>query len=291
MLALVIGHTGMLGADVCAALAEMGWKWEGVSRPDFDLADPTSSAKLAAGQVGQGADWVFNCAGYTAVDQAEEERDACFAVNALGPAYLAQACSMAGKRLLHISTDFVFDGSKGSPYVEDDPTEPLGAYGESKREGEKGALPFGARIVRTSWLFGPSGKSFPRTILGAWQAGRPLRVVADQMGTPTYTPDLARGLVELAELGAEPGLYHLAGSETLSWRELAVRTIRAYRQTVSDRLPMPEVEAIRTEDWPTPARRPLNSALDSRRAMSLGVSPFRPLDVALADFARRLEEG
>ena len=179
MKVLVIGGSGMLGSDVVAELRSRNAEVEAPGSSEIDITDPESMAKVA---MMRGFNWCVNCAAYTAVDLAESEVQKATVLNALGPGYLARACAVAGFKLLHVSTDFVFDGAAGTPYTEDSPTNPLGVYGRTKLEGEHAVLAGlpTSLILRTSWLFGANGKSFPRTIIGAWQAGKDLRVVSDR---------------------------------------------------------------------------------------------------------------
>ena len=280
----------MLGSDLAAELASRGHATTGIDLPEFDLTNPQDSARLAGGEFANGVDWVFNCAAYTAVDKAEVDRDAAYMVNGIGPSYLAQACAMAGIKLMHIGTDFVFDGTKTEPYTEEDPTHPLGAYGASKLDGEKAVLAFGAVVVRTAWLFGPNGASFPRTMIRAWLAEKQLKVVSDQYGSPTYTVDLAQVLMDLAERNVLPGIYHVAGREAMNWFDLAKLAITTYRDVVvkSDR-PI-QITPILTEDWPTPAARPRYSVLGSDRAEIKSGRPMRSTMEALNEFVMRLPE-
>jgi len=289
MKTLVLGHKGMLGSDLVAELERRGHSVVGLDLPEFDISDPMAGAKLAAGRYGR-VEWLLNCAAYTAVDRAETESDEAMKANALGPGYVARACAINGSRMLHVSTDFVFDGTKESPYDESDQPNPLGAYGHSKLEGEKAVRTAGceALVVRTAWLFGPNGQSFPRTMIRAWRAGKSLRVVADQQGSPTYTADLARVLVDLVERSPDPGLYHAAGPEAMSWHAFALRALESYREATSGKNEPIAIEPIATEDWPTPARRPRNSVLSFAKVAALGIEPMRPLAAALEEFSKRL---
>lgn len=281
MRVIVTGAHGMLGQDLVAALTRCGHEAVATDSADLDITDPEAVARLATGEFGP-FQWLMNCAAYTAVDRAEEEAQAAYEINGLGPAYLAQAASMAGGKMLHVSTDFVFDGRKGEPYTEDDPPNPISAYGRSKLAGERAILgqPH-VVVVRTSWLYGPHGPCFPKTIIRAAQAGRDLRVVADQVGNPTYTADLAQVLVALAEMDAFPGLYHVVGRDAMSWHGFAERVL----QTAGITKP---VAAIRTEEWPTPAARPPDSRLDPAKVRALGVPEMRDTDAALNDFWSRI---
>ena len=290
MRAVVIGDKGMLGTDLVAELASRAHETVGLDLPDFDLTKPEDSARIVSGEFGEKVDFVVNCAAYTAVDKAEIERDAAIMVNGLGPGYLAQSCAMAGVRLIHIGTDFVFDGLKSEPYVEDDATNPLGVYGESKLQGEKAVLALGGTVVRTAWLYGPNGPSFPRTMIRAWLAEKPLSVVSDQIGSPTYTGDLARVLVDLAEKSLPGGLYHAAGPEAMTWHELAKHAITAYRDEVLNSYRPIEIRPIKTEDWPTPARRPSYSALSFRKMAAQKIVPMRHVAESIREFVKRLPE-
>lgn len=289
---LVTGARGMLGTNLCAEAIRRGHEVVATDLPEFDIADPAVLEGLASGALGR-FDWCVNAAAYTAVDRAESEEAAAWRANVDGPGLLAAACRAAGCRILHVSTDFVFDGSAREPIREDAPTSPLGVYGRTKLEGEErvfAAMPE-AIVARTAWLYGPNGPSFPRTLIRAWLAEKPLRVVADQTGSPTYTADLARVLVELAERGAPGGVYHTAGPDAVTWRDLAEAAIQAYRDHVlGDPGRAVDVAPIRTEEWPTPARRPAYSVLSFAKTEALGIPPMRRLGEALADFVARLPD-
>jgi len=279
----------MLGQDVVAEAQARGLEVIGLRANDLDLRDPVAVARIGAGEWPE-VDWCINCAAYTAVDKAESEADAAAELNTLGPGYLATACTMAGIRLLHVSTDFVFDGEATEPYLEDHPTNPLGVYGRTKRDGEE-AVRSGsssAVIVRTSWLYGPGGQSFPRTMIRAWLAGRELRVVADQTGCPTYTADLARVLIDLLQRDPLPGIYHACGPDAMTWRDFAEQAIFAYRNLVLQTDQEVRVASIRTEDWPTPARRPKYSVLNCQKLYGLGIPPMKSTPEAVREFVRRL---
>lgn len=276
MRVLVTGARGMLGQDVVAELTRRGVETIATDFPEVDITNPSSLSGLEA------VDWCINCAAYTAVDRAESEEEIALRINRDGVAFLRDWCKSLAVRLLHISTDFVFDGTAVKPYLEDAPTNPLSAYGRTKLAGEQVLAGADALIVRTAWLYGPHGKSFPRSMQEAFLAGRSLRVVADQVGNPTYTADLARVLVDLISKDARAGIYHAVGPETMNWHEFAVRAIAA--RTGS----RPSIEAIRTEDWPTPAVRPKYSALSFSKLAGLGIEPMRPVDEALAEFTARL---
>jgi dTDP-4-dehydrorhamnose reductase len=287
---LVVGGSGMLGSDLRVELALRGHQVVAPSHEEFDVADPVSSGRILVEEFGH-FDLCVNCAAYTAVDKAESEVRAATELNCIAPGYLAHACNSAKVRLIHLSTDFVFDGKSSEPYTEDCQVHPIGVYGRSKEGGEREVLQthFGAIVVRTSWLFGPNGVSFPRTMIRAWKAGKKLRVVSDQIGRPTHSAELARVIVDIAERDLFPGVYHAVGPEAMAWNEFADRAIRAYARFHKLDSPI-EIEPILTADWPTPAKRPHYSVLSTAKLEATGVLPQRPLDESLDDFVAHLEE-
>ena len=263
----------MLGQEIVPVVSERGHDVIACSRQEFDLADPVSSGRIMAGEFGD-LDIVINCAAYTAVDKAESEPDEAFSINALGAGFLAKACAMTGTRLLHFSTDYVFGGDGTTPYREDDPVNPIGVYGKSKREGEEAVLASGANawVVRTSWIIGPHGKNFLNTMVG--RKDDDLGIVNDQTGTPTYAPFLAETAIALVEKNPPPDIFHAAGPEVMTWFELARR--------IQERIPEPKGKRrpISTSEYPTPAKRPVYSALDSSKLHGL-TGPMPPLEKAL----------
>lgn len=286
MRVLVVGASGMLGHDVVGELRTRGHEVDAPSSTELDLTDVESVARLPERGPYR---WVLNCAAYTAVDRAESEPDAAANLNALGPRYLAMACALAGCRLLQVSTDYVFDGEKTTGYTEADPTNPLQVYGLTKRDGEENVLSTGAQalVVRTAWLYGLHGRCFPRSILEAWRAGKPLRVVDDQVGTPTYTPELARTLADLVEADPETGIYHAGGPEPMSWYEFALRTLKSFAKVSGSDVPI-EIEPISTSQWLTPARRPRSTVLACSKLRALGIREMEPVDASLEKFAMEL---
>lgn len=280
----------MLGLDLQDVLRAHGVDVVAPVRNELNIVDPESVAQIAVGTYGK-LDWCVNCAAYTAVDRAESEPDLAADLNALAPGYLASACSIIGCRLVHLSTDFVFDGEQSEPYAEDAPTNPLGVYGTTKRDGEFAvqlAMP-GAVIVRTAWLYGARGSCFPKTIIRAWLAGKDLRVVDDQLGTPTCTIDLAESVAGILIEDVSGGMYHAAGPEVMSWRRLAEMAIAAYGEVRGIDTALLRIEPIHASDWPTPARRPKYSALSSAKLQKFGISQMRPVRESLLDFCARLE--
>lgn len=275
---LITGAGGMLGqalrSEFPSAIA--------LERTDLDVSNPVAVARLLEKPYGE-IGWIVNAAAFTGVDLAETERQSAYEANALGPGYLAQVALVVGARLVHVSTDYVFDGGSERPYEPDDPPAPQSWYGETKWRGEQAVLSNGGTVVRTSWLFGPGGKSFPRTIWRAYRAGRALQVVADQFGTPTYTPELARMLREACEANIPTGVYHAAGPEIVSWCDLARLVVESAGGDPAD------VKSITTSDWPTPAPRPKYSALCSRALLALGVTPHRNLADCVRQFVTDLD--
>ncbi len=247
-------------------------------RPGFDFDRPES---IAACVHALRPALVVNAAAWTAVDLAEAEPAAADRANHLGPRLLAEACRAAGARLIHISTDYVFDGHKGAPYIETDPTSPTGVYGATKLAGEQAVLAVlpEAVVMRTAWVYARSGKNFVLTMLNAARKAPRLRVVADQIGCPTNADDLAAAVLGVADRLLDPGpdstaappggIYHACGSGETSWHGFACAI---FAEAARHGWPTPPVEAIATADWPTPAKRPPDSRLDcGRLAATFGV--------------------
>lgn len=278
----------MLGQSVQAELEARDFEFLAAGRDQVNLADPTSVAKIANGELGS-FDWCINCAAYTAVDLTESNESAAYEANATGAGNLAQACAEAKLGLIHVSTDFVFNGEAETPYTEGSPTHPLGVYGASKLKGEElvRAQHPNALICRTSWLYGAGGPSFPRTIIRAWEAGRDLKVVADQIGCPTFTDELARILVSLTLANAEPGIYHTTGNDSMSWADFALMALIAW-QPYAKREDTPQVAKISTADWPTPAKRPGYSVLSNEKLHGLGIRAHESTSASLDRFTEQL---
>ncbi len=258
---LVTGARGMLGSDLCPVLAEAGWRVVAADLDEFDITDPAAARDFVSGCRPA---VIVNCAAYTAVDKAETEYHTAFRVNHRGARNVAEAAAAVGAALVQISTDYVFDGTKEGAYTEEDPTNPVNAYGLSKLLGELAVRVTLEKhyIVRTSWLHGLHGKSFPRTMLTLAQpcpGGKPrsLRVVSDQVGAPTYTVHLAKAL---AVIISKPcyGTYHAVNAGCCSWYEFACEVFRAAGLD-------PEVTPIPSSEYPTPAPRPKNSLLDTSK--------------------------
>lgn len=262
---LVTGGRGQLGRSVVARAA--GHQVWAPDVDEFDICDPAQMEKVA------GHDLVINAAAYTAVDKAEDERerDQAFATNRDGANYLALACARRGIRFLHVSTDYVFDGSSTRPYREDDPIAPLGIYGASKAEGEHAVLAAGGTVVRTSWLFAEGGPSFVHTMLRLARDRPQLRVVADQRGCPTYASDLADGLLALGTLPRLDETYHYCNTGETTWHAFATAIIDEARSKAP--LACKSIEAVSTAEYPTVAKRPRYSVLDTAKIRRVGIVP------------------
>ena len=256
---LITGAGGMLATDVVAAASARGHEVVGLGRDRLDVS--VREAVLDA-VVRERPDAVINCAAYTNVDGAEADPDAAAAVNAAGAGFVAAAAAAVGAWVLHVSTDYVFDGEKGTPYLESDPTGPRSVYGSTKLLGERAvalAAPDTHTIVRTSWLFGVAGHCFPATMLRLASERDLLTVVDDQVGCPTFTGHLAQALVELADGEPQRGIVHVAAAGEGSWYDFAVEIMREADVNV-------EVKPCSTAAFPRPARRPAYSVLRSERA-------------------------
>jgi dTDP-4-dehydrorhamnose reductase len=219
---------------------------------------------------------ILNAAAYTAVDKAESEPEAAQRINTEGPRHLAEAARECGARLIHLSTDFVFDGAASSPYRTDSPTHPLSVYGRTKRDGELavlGALPERSVIVRSAWVYAATGTNFLRTMLRVMRANGSVRVVADQVGTPTAARSLAEVLWQIASNEAIRGIHHWTDAGVASWYDFAV-AIAEEGAALGLVDPGVTVAPITTADYPTPARRPAYSVLDKRSLAAYGLSPI-----------------
>jgi dTDP-4-dehydrorhamnose reductase len=272
--AMVLGAAGQLGSELVRLIGQ----GSGVTHNEVSVTDLHALDKLLGSRR---PGLVFNCAAYNAVDRAEAERDLAFAINAEGPANVARVCSRHGIRLVHFSTNFVFDGALDRAYVETDVPAPLSAYGSSKLEGEKGVLDLlpEALVIRTSAVYGDTGSaikggSFPERIVERGRRGEPLRVVADQRVNPTYAADLAPAAMELVAGGLE-GIVHVVAAGCAGWDEFARAALAACRVTA-------EVESTFSADLALPAARPLNGCLESTR-----VAALRPWRDGLHDWAVR----
>lgn len=263
---VVTGAAGMLGRDVVRAAEAAGHDVVTLARGDLDVTD---EAAVRAAVARAAPDAVVNCAAWTDVDGAEAAEEDATRVNGSGAGHVADAAASAGAAVVHVSSDYVFDGSKDAPYVESDATSPLSAYGRGKLAGERAVLDGeGDRaVVRSSWLFGTGGRNFVETMLGLAAQRVELRVVGDQIGCPTYTGHLAPALVALAA-GRASGLFHVAGAGAASWHGFAREIFDTSGAEV-------ELHETTTAEFPRPAPRPAFSVLASERRDAPRLAPWQ----------------
>ncbi len=266
---LVIGSRGQLGSDLMQLLGDRA---VGLDVPDIDITDIDSVVEAVAASAPH---IVVNCAAYTAVDAAEADEEAAEAVNGLGAANVAQAAR--GARLLHVSTDYVFDGTATVPYSEYDAPAPRSAYGRTKMHGEQAVLQHpGTYVVRTAWLYGAGGNNFVKTMLNLERSQEILSVVDDQVGQPTWSRDLAEQLVRLGTSSAAPGIYHGTNAGSVSWFGFTRKIFELIGADAN------RVQPTTTDNFPRPAPRPAFSVLGHDRWQQQGLPSMRPWDEALA---------
>jgi dTDP-4-dehydrorhamnose reductase len=287
MRALVFGESGQVARELALAAPQRGIEAVTLGRAVAELTDPEACVRAIRDA---GVEVVVNAAAYTAVDRAEDEPELAHAVNATAPGAMAVAAAAKGVPFLHVSTDYVFDGTPGRPWREDDPTSPLGVYGASKLAGEAavaGATPDHV-ILRTAWVFSAHGANFVKTMLKVGRGRPEMRVVGDQRGGPTGARDIAGALWTIAEAWiagrGQAGIFHYAGAPAVSWAEFAEAIFAR-----SGWAELPKVTAIATADWPTKAVRPANSVLDCgkiRAAFALAQPDWRAsLDAVIGELA------
>lgn len=282
---VIVGAGGRLGVALTAAGWPEGWRVAGLDRAALDVIDAAAVARVIAATAPA---VIINAAAWTDVDGAETDPERALAVNARGAAHVAEAARAAGAALIHVSTDYVFDGAEGAPYAETDAPRPRGVYGAGKLEGETAVRRLQPRsaVVRTAWLFGPTGRDFVGRILDAADRDDPLEVVDDQRGSPTATTDLAQALAVMAvrmanDRDAPTGLYHFAGAGEATWRDVAVEILKV-REALTGRA-APTVGRGRLADRPGAAIRPRDTRLDcAALARDYGVIP-RPWRDMVAD--------
>ncbi len=267
MKVLITGAEGQLGREM-QRCAPVGVNCAALGRTQLDITDGTAVQATVSKEQ---PSLIYNCAAYTAVDGAESKPDLALAINAEAVGHLAKAAASVDARVIHVSTDFVFDGSASTPYRVDHDTRPLGVYGHSKLAGEmrlQEILPMRSAIVRTAWLYSALGANFVKTMLRLMAERTELGVVADQVGAPTWAGGLAEALWALAEHPEAHGIFHWTDAGSCSWHEfaLAIQEQGFKQGLLSDRIP---VEGISTEDYPTPAARPAYSVLDCSRLEGL----------------------
>ena len=277
---LVFGSAGQLGVELCAELARRKYDVRAFQRTDLDICDIQAVERAIAHSAPFA---VFNAAAYNLVDKAESEPLAVMETNALAVRNIALACRRSGAQLIHYSTDYVFDGSLGRPCLETDPTHPLGVYAVSKLAGELCAQAYLERplIVRTCAVFGPAGRrtargNFPETMLRLAREGKPIRVVRENVVSPTFAPALASRSIDLLERNLD-GIFHIGGGEPVSWYEFA-RLIFEKAGITADLTPVPQSE------YPTPAMRPRYSALSNSRLTECGIEPMPSLAEAVQEY-------
>ena len=281
---LIAGKSGRVARDLVEAAGRLELEVRPLGRPHLDIEDRESIARVVAAEAPR---VIVNAAGLVAMDEAERAPERAFAINCLAAGELAAAAAAAGIPLLHLSSDYVFDGSKGAPYREDDAAAPLSVYGRSKEAGERAVLAAhpGAIVVRTSWVYGRHGTNFLTTMLRLAATESVVRVVADQHGTPTAGADLARALLAIAgrlsapHAAVRPGIYHIAGSGETTWLGLAEAIFSGWARRGHR---VPAIQAISVADWPGPAQRPRDTRLDCRKAE-------RAFGIALPDWRESLE--
>jgi dTDP-4-dehydrorhamnose reductase len=285
MRTLVLGGTGMLGRAMVTEARSRSLPVLGLSHAQADIRD---RVRLLYWVDAFRPELIVNCAAYTKVDACEGEgREAAFAINGEAVDNVVAAAQAVGARIVHISTDYVFDGRGSEPYREDDPVGPLSAYGQSKLDGERRALAHDrSTVVRTSWLFGAGGPNFVATIVRLIEEGKALRVVRDQLGAPTYTLFLARAVLDLAAIPAADvrGVVHFRNREPVSWYEFATEIAGLWSGTRR----IPEVVPVTTNEFPRPAPRPAYSVLDVARFEEAAGRRVEPWGWGLVDYLAAL---
>lgn len=272
---IVTGARGLLGREILRLAPDAA----GYGRAELDITDRAAvDAVITPGAV------LINCAAYTAVDDAESDRDAAFAANATGPAVLAAACAAAGARLIHVSTDYVFPGTADAPYEPGDPTGPATVYGQSKLAGEQAVLELGAQVVRTAWVYSGVEGDFVATMRRLEAERDTVTVVDDQVGSPTSAADLAAALLELSTRPDAPRVLHATNSGTATWFDLAVAVFTELGADPARVLPCD------SSAFPRPAPRPPYSVLSPAAWNAAGLTPLRPWRSALADALQRVSD-
>lgn len=267
---LILGSNGMLGHELAEVFKDKNelFLWD---REQIDITKRDEVMK----KIGElKPDAVINAAAYTAVDKAETEKDSAYKVNGCAVGFISAICKQINALLVHFSTDYVFDGESHNGYKENHPYKPINMYGKSKALGEKMILDIEPQyyLIRTSWLFGKSGKNFVETMLKLEADGKNIKVVNDQFGSPTYTKDLAKEARKLVESKKLFGIYHITNSGFCSWYEFAVKIFELSKLK-------PDVRPVKSEEFPTPAKRPTYSMLVNTK-----LPPMRPWEEALKDY-------
>ena len=285
----LIGCNGMLGSEISRQLKENNIEFAGTDR-DVDFTDPAATEKFVSDKK---IDYIINCAAYTAVDLAESNEDICHKLNVEGPANIARLAKKIGAKIIHISTDYVFDGSGDTPHTEDMPIAPIGVYGVTKAEGEKAISDNTDEyyILRTAWLYGWAGKNFVYTMIRAMNTHEAVKVVADQKGTPTFATDLAKVILTVIKKNDVPyGIYHCTDlGETTWWeftKEIQKQYVELHKEEIANcelRIANCVINACTTQEYPTPAKRPAYSVLSKDKIQ-------KTLGITLPDWKDSLRE-
>ena len=275
---LVTGSTGQLGSDVVKELLKRGYSTLSPNRSEFNLCSEDSIINYI---LNSNCEAIVHCAAYTQVDKAEDEKDLCIKINATATKHIAKCAKILDIPMIYISTDYVFDGTKDGEYTENDETNPINIYGESKLAGEKYVQEILDKyyIVRTSWVFNINGKNFIETMLHLSKTNNQLSIVNDQIGSPTYTRDLSRLLVDMLETN-KYGLYHATNEGYCSWYEFANTIFKLANINI-------DIKAINSNEYASRAKRPLNSKLSKDKLIEYGFKPLPHWEDALKDYLIR----
>ena len=275
---LVTGSTGQLGSDVVKELLKRGYSTLSPNRSEFNLCSEDSIRNYI---LNSNCEAIVHCAAYTQVDKAEDEKDLCIKINATATKHIAKCAKILDIPMIYISTDYVFDGTKDGEYTENDETNPINIYGESKLAGEKYVQEILDKyyIVRTSWVFNINGKNFIETMLRLSKFNNQLSIVNDQIGSPTYTKDLSRLLVDMLET-SKYGLYHATNEGYCSWYEFANTIFKLANINI-------DIKAINSNEYASRAKRPLNSKLSKDKLIEYGFKPLPHWEDALKDYLIR----
>ena len=275
---LVTGSTGQLGSDVVKELLKRGYSTLSPNRSEFNLCSEDSIRNYI---LNSNCEAIVHCAAYTQVDKAEDEKDLCIKINATATKHIVKCAKILDIPMIYISTDYVFDGTKDGKYTENDETNPINIYGESKLAGEKYVQEILDKyyIVRTSWVFNINGKNFIETMLRLSKTNNQLSIVNDQIGSPTYTKDLSRLLVDMLET-SKYGLYHATNEGYCSWYEFANTIFKLANINI-------DIKAINSNEYASRAKRPLNSKLSKDKLIEYGFKPLPHWEDALKDYLIR----
>ena len=275
---LVTGSTGQLGSDVVKELLKRGYSTLSPNRSEFNLCSEDSIRNYI---LNSNCEAIVHCAAYTQVDKAEDEKDLCIKINATATKHIVKCAKILDIPMIYISTDYLFDGTKDGEYTENDETNPINIYGESKLAGEKYVQEILDKyyIVRTSWVFNINGKNFIETMLRLSKANNQLSIVNDQIGSPTYTKDLSRLLVDMLET-SKYGLYHATNEGYCSWYEFADTIFKLANINI-------DIKAINSNEYASRAKRPLNSKLSKDKLIEYGFKPLPHWEDALKDYLIR----